>query len=195
MAASCPASLGKILLVFLLSSVALVGACQLTLLNPQDREASGCYAAPTSLQDDDLYSSDNYALASAMELHARITNAWDSNKDANMLPPGFKFYKGNMPQPPSGTRWQFDMQKQRWSAVYTSNGAWHSDLWDNVKYLLGIGKTACCCLQDLLAVAVACCTAACRRCACAWQGDQGYHKTCVVAQYLCLVVAAGCVIP
>uniref|UniRef100_A0A383V947 Alginate lyase domain-containing protein n=1 Tax=Tetradesmus obliquus TaxID=3088 RepID=A0A383V947_TETOB len=90
-------------------------------------------------QDDDLYSSDNYALAAAMELHARITNAWDSNRDANMLPQGFKFYEGNMPAPPAGTRWQFDMQKQRWAAVYTSNGAWHSDLWDGVKYLLGIG--------------------------------------------------------
>jgi hypothetical protein len=107
-----------------------------------NHQAFCCVCTCTTLpqQDDDLYSSDNYALAAAMELHARITNAWDSNKDANMLPQGFKFYEGNMPQPPAGTRWQFDMQKQRWSAVYTSNGAWHSDLWDNVKYLLGIGE-------------------------------------------------------
>lgn len=102
----------------------------------------------TLQQDDDLYSSDNYALAAAMELHARITNAWDSNRDANMLPQGFKFYEGNMPAPPAGTRWQFDMQKQRWAAVYTSNGAWHSDLWDGVKYLLGIGEASSSCLQE-----------------------------------------------
>lgn len=92
------------------------------------------------LQSDDLYSSSNYALAAGMELHARLTNAWLNNKDTSMLPSGFKFYE-SMPAPPYGTRWQFDMKKQKWSAYYTSNGAWHSDSPDSTKYLLGLGET------------------------------------------------------
>lgn len=56
-------------------------------------------------QDDDIYSSSGYALAAAMELHARVTNA---NLDNNMaaMPPGFKLYSA-MPTPPAGAIWRF----------------------------------------------------------------------------------------
>jgi hypothetical protein len=42
-------------------------------------------------QDMDLYSASDFALASMMELHARIINAWDANKDESLLPLGFRW--------------------------------------------------------------------------------------------------------
>jgi len=41
-------------------------------------------------QNMDLYKASGFALASMMELHARIINAWDANKDESLLPAGFR---------------------------------------------------------------------------------------------------------
>eukprot|EP00879_Flechtneria_rotunda_P022507 GHRR01023758.1.p2 GENE.GHRR01023758.1~~GHRR01023758.1.p2 ORF type:complete len:279 (+),score=87.28 GHRR01023758.1:1347-2183(+) len=88
--------------------------------------------------DEDLYSSNDFALAAALELHARINLAYISNKDPSKLPPGYKFYDA-MPPAPAGTRWQLNIGKQMWSAVDTRTGAWVSDLNDGIKYMLGVG--------------------------------------------------------
>jgi hypothetical protein len=56
-------------------------------------------------QDVDLYSTAGFALVSAMELHARIINAWDAGKQEALLPEGFRFYDNSMPPPPTGTQW------------------------------------------------------------------------------------------
>lgn len=56
-------------------------------------------------QDVDLYSTAGFALVSAMELHARIINAWDAGKQEGLLPEGFRFYDKSMPPPPTGTQW------------------------------------------------------------------------------------------
>lgn len=56
-------------------------------------------------QDIDLYSTANYSLVAAMELHARILNA---GQDESLLPPGFKFVE-SMPEAKEGTFWKWDM--------------------------------------------------------------------------------------
>jgi hypothetical protein len=56
-------------------------------------------------QDEDLYSASGHALAAAMELHARVANAFLSNRSTAMLPPGYKYYDA-MPPPPKGAIWQ-----------------------------------------------------------------------------------------
>ncbi|KAF8067393.1 MER3 [Scenedesmus sp. PABB004] len=90
-------------------------------------------------QNEDLYAAGGHALAAAMELHARVTNAWLDGSNAAALPPGYRFFDGGMPQAPAGARWQFDVRKQLWTAVRSSDGAWVSDLRDGVKYMLGNG--------------------------------------------------------
>lgn len=92
-------------------------------------------------QDEDLYSSAGYALAAAMEMQAAIIlahNETDNTSDESALPPGFKL-SGSMPPAPANTTWKFDFQKQLWSAVNNTNGAWVSDLKDGVKYVIGNG--------------------------------------------------------
>lgn len=56
-------------------------------------------------QDVDLYSTANYSVVAALELHARIINAGRSEA---LLPPGFKFVE-SLPKPKEGTLWKFDM--------------------------------------------------------------------------------------
>lgn len=56
-------------------------------------------------QNVELYSTAGSALVAGMELHARIINAWDANKNEALLPPGMKFYDTSMPKPPTGTQW------------------------------------------------------------------------------------------
>lgn len=56
-------------------------------------------------QNRDLFSASNYALVAAMELHARIINAWDAGQSEALLPPGFRFYEKSMPAPPPGCEW------------------------------------------------------------------------------------------
>jgi hypothetical protein len=92
------------------------------------------------LQDEDLYSASNYALAAAMELHARVTNAFAANKSTAMLPPTFKYYDTSMPAPPANCSWRFDMGRQLWQAVWTANGTVRFELMDGNKYMLGIGE-------------------------------------------------------
>lgn len=87
------------------------------------------------LQDDDLYSSNDYALAAALELHAKIILAGEN--DESKLPLGFKLEK-SLPKPPNGCKWKFDFQRQIWTAVNKSTGKWVSDLKNGVKYLVGI---------------------------------------------------------
>jgi hypothetical protein len=84
-------------------------------------------------QDMDLYSSHQYALVAALELHARIIMA---NDNETLLPQGFKLLK-SMPQPPTGCVWAFDMQRQLFFAKNRTSGAWVSDLNDGIKYLQG----------------------------------------------------------
>jgi hypothetical protein len=84
-------------------------------------------------QDMDLYSSHQYALVAALELHARIIMA---NDNETQLPQGFKLLK-SMPQPPAGCVWAFDMQRQLFFAKNRTSGAWVADLNDGIKYLQG----------------------------------------------------------
>lgn len=63
------------------------------------------FCCPTTTQDRDLYKADGFALASAMELMARIINAYDAGKNESLLPPGFKFWELSMPPPPQGCDW------------------------------------------------------------------------------------------
>lgn len=56
-------------------------------------------------QNIDLYSTSDFALVAAMELHARIINAWDAGKNEALLPQGFKFFDVSMPPAPTGTTW------------------------------------------------------------------------------------------
>eukprot|EP00775_Hariotina_reticulata_P003960 gene3960-4213_t len=88
-------------------------------------------------QDVDLYSASNFALASMMELHARIINAWDANKDESLLPAGFRWYE-NMAVAPPGTQWRFDITAQRWYAMDTKTFTRVADYPDDTKWLLGV---------------------------------------------------------
>lgn len=93
-------------------------------------------------QDDDLYSASGYVLAAAMELHARITNAYAADKDRSLLPHTFKYYDQAMPKPPPHCAWQFDIKKQLWVAIHTSNGRLCRVLDNGIKYVLGVGRQA-----------------------------------------------------
>lgn len=88
-------------------------------------------------QHEDIYSSNSHALLAALELHARIINA-DAAQNPGMFPPGFKKFK-DMPEPPAGAVWRFDIRSQRWFAQDKATGKTVSYLQDGVKYLLGIG--------------------------------------------------------
>jgi hypothetical protein len=88
-------------------------------------------------QNLDLYSQNGYALAAAMELHARIINAALSKNNETLLPPGFRFYDKSMPAPPAGCSWRFDMRSQLWSAFNSTTGAKVMDLRNGVKYVVG----------------------------------------------------------
>ncbi|KAF6262671.1 chondroitin AC/alginate lyase [Scenedesmus sp. NREL 46B-D3] len=90
-------------------------------------------------QDDDLYSASNYALPAAMELHARVVNAFAANRSSALLPPTFKYYATDMPAAPAGCSWRFDVARQLWQAVWTANGTLNFELRDGNKYMLGIG--------------------------------------------------------
>jgi hypothetical protein len=88
-------------------------------------------------QDEDLYGENGYALASALELHARIINAKLAG-DEKMLPAGFKFFE-NMPKAPTGCVWKWSMDTQLWTSYNTSSAtSVCSTLTDGNKYLLGI---------------------------------------------------------
>lgn len=78
-----------------------------------------------------------YALASAMELHARI-NVAAERLDDTLLPQGFKMFQ-KMPPPPANSVWQFDTKTQIWSAISKSTGQAVQQLQDGIKYVLGTG--------------------------------------------------------
>lgn len=86
-------------------------------------------------QNVDLYGEAGYALAAALELHARIINAGLSN-DESMLPAGFKFFS-SMPKPPAGCSWRWDGGAQLWSSFNSQNQKC-SDLKDGIKYIVGV---------------------------------------------------------
>eukprot|EP00878_Enallax_costatus_P042102 GHUV01049115.1.p1 GENE.GHUV01049115.1~~GHUV01049115.1.p1 ORF type:complete len:113 (-),score=3.15 GHUV01049115.1:101-439(-) len=93
-------------------------------------------------QDDaSLYASNNSAIASMMETHARLTNAWLNSKSIEMLPQNFVYYDSStFPKPPTGTTWQFDTDTQLWRAYKTIDGSYAGvDLTDGKKYVLGFG--------------------------------------------------------
>lgn len=85
-------------------------------------------------QNEDLYGTGDYALPAALELHARIINAF--NRTAQ-LPQGFKFF-ADMPAPPAGTVWQFDIREQLWHARNRTTGAIVQTQNDGVKYIVGV---------------------------------------------------------
>ncbi|GBF99458.1 hypothetical protein Rsub_11944 [Raphidocelis subcapitata] len=86
-------------------------------------------------QDTDLYAENEYALAAALELHARIIiGALDS--DEATLPPGFKL-NSSMPAPPSGCTWRWDIETQKWASYRANPPTKCSDLLDGAKYVLG----------------------------------------------------------
>jgi hypothetical protein len=87
-------------------------------------------------QDEDLYSYKEYALAAALELHARIINAFNAGKNESALPPNFRWVE-NMPAPPAGSSWSFDTKTQLWSAYSNTNGAKVTTLMDGKKYVVG----------------------------------------------------------
>lgn len=86
-------------------------------------------------QDEDWYSSNNHALAAAVELHARIVRA-AADKNEQMLPQGFRFFE-SMPAPPKGMFWKFDLERQIWAAHNSTTSVWVMDkATDNFKYLV-----------------------------------------------------------
>ena len=86
-------------------------------------------------QDLDLYSEHHYALAAAIELHARIINAFERG-DEKAMPPKFRQFS-SMPPPPENCTWVWSIRSQGWSA-FSSDGGKCGDLEDGWKYLLGI---------------------------------------------------------
>ncbi|GBF89133.1 hypothetical protein Rsub_01850 [Raphidocelis subcapitata] len=88
-------------------------------------------------QNEDLYSENDAALAAALELHARIINAYEDGDEA-ALPSGFKFFE-SMPDPPKGCAWSWSIETQGWTA-YNKTGSKNKcgELKDGFKYLLGI---------------------------------------------------------
>lgn len=103
-------------------------------------------------QDTDEYAANDYALAAALELHARIINAF-LDKDESGLPPKFKFFE-SMPPPPPRCSWRWAVKSQGWSSFNTSgNGAKCSDLKNGLKYALGerlVCALDCCCFMVVL---------------------------------------------
>jgi hypothetical protein len=87
-------------------------------------------------QGEDLYSSSNYALVPALELHARIIRAYQSN-DSSLLPNGFRF-GDDMPPAPEGTTWKFDIRQQSWQAFNLTTTQPVANLTDGYKYLIGV---------------------------------------------------------
>jgi hypothetical protein len=106
--------------------------------HPPNPSPTPTQAAETAwAQDEDLYGTNGYALASALELHARIVNAW-LDGDETALPAGFRFQK-SMPAAPAGCAWQFSIADQKWTAYNkTAAGQVCTVLADGFKYLLGI---------------------------------------------------------
>jgi hypothetical protein len=84
-------------------------------------------------QNKDLYSANGYAIAAAMELHAKIINA---GKDPSLLPAGFAFYE-SIPAPPTGCAWRWEGGQQLWMSYNSVTGVKCSELRDGVKYILG----------------------------------------------------------
>jgi hypothetical protein len=91
-------------------------------------------------QGADEYRANNYAMAAAMELHARIINARDAD-DETMLPPGFRFFD-SMPDAPANCSWRFDIEAQSWSSFNQATGEKCGDLDDGLKYVVGIKHLA-----------------------------------------------------
>eukprot|EP00878_Enallax_costatus_P000309 GHUV01000382.1.p1 GENE.GHUV01000382.1~~GHUV01000382.1.p1 ORF type:complete len:631 (+),score=126.39 GHUV01000382.1:267-2159(+) len=91
-------------------------------------------------QDDDLYSSNEYALVSAMELHARIIRAWSLN-DKSMLPSDYVLPNAkndpNLPAPYQG--YTYEAEQQAWVAQDGSKKV----LRDGKKYLKSIKFLPC----------------------------------------------------
>ena len=84
-------------------------------------------------QNKDLYSYNGYAIAAAMELHAKIINA---GKDPSLLPAGFAFFE-SMPAAPAGCTWTWDGNQQLWVAKNPATNVECSKLQNGVKYILG----------------------------------------------------------
>lgn len=93
-------------------------------------------------QDADWYSSDGYALAAGIELHARIVRA-AVEQDESMLPQGFRFFE-SMPRPPKGMFWKFDLDRQIWAAHNSSTRLHVFDRdQDNYKYMVSHAAAFC----------------------------------------------------
>jgi hypothetical protein len=89
-------------------------------------------------QDEDLFAERAYVLAAAMELHARLINAYEAG-DRAQLPPGFRFFE-DMPAPPKGCGgWAFDIYGQKWASK-GGDGRVCRELRadEGYKYLLGV---------------------------------------------------------
>lgn len=89
--------------------------------------------------DASLYAASDYALAASMELHARIIRAGGvagAPRNASLLPPGFAFAE-DMPRPPPGAVWRFNVRTQGWAAFdATTQAPLGIVLDDGVKYLV-----------------------------------------------------------
>lgn len=113
-------------------------------------------------QDEDWYSSGNYALAAGVELHARIVRAALDSNEA-MLPRGFKFFE-SMPRPPKGLHWKFDLDRQIWAAHNATGLRVFDKTQDNLKYMVRWCAGPCslasaCCMAAALPVMQRCLTA------------------------------------
>lgn len=72
----------------------------------RNKPQTNCQVAETAwTQNEDLYQEADYALAAALELHARIINAFAAG-DESKLPDGFKFFE-SMPKPPAECAWRW----------------------------------------------------------------------------------------
>lgn len=97
-------------------------------------------------QDEDWYSSNDHALAAAVELHARIVRA-AADRDEQMLPQGFRFFE-SMPRPPMGMFWKYDLERQIWAAHNSTTSARVMDeTKDNFKYMVScMGRATLSCM-------------------------------------------------
>lgn len=87
-------------------------------------------------QDEDWYSSNNHALAAAVELHARRVRS-GIEQDESMLPQGYRFFE-SMAKAPAGMFWKFDLERQIWAAHNTSTGVRVWDSSDATKHMVGV---------------------------------------------------------
>lgn len=90
-------------------------------------------------QDEDEYAASGHALASALELHARVVNA-RLDGDEGGLPPRYRFFE-SMPAAPKGCAWRWSVGTQGWASFNVTAGGEGrkcSDLSDGLKYALGI---------------------------------------------------------